>query len=185
MLPAMFRGKVKSNKELIDKTEAYIQSVKDLYEKAERDSLCIEVEQILAAKPSGWYGRLSELMQSEAHRDVIQIDKGLFVLKKVYVAQNGLSRMTSLKEVQEVYQKAVFYLRRIELGMHEDGWICLRDLIEKWELSGEYLIAILSGNAIFRNLDTGYRLSQIMVANGYDSYAEELISWIKSQTIRK
>ncbi|MBQ8822685.1 MAG: hypothetical protein IJZ82_08590 [Lachnospiraceae bacterium] len=185
MLPAMLRGQAKSNKELKERAEAYIQSVKELYEKVEKDTLRVEVEQILREKKPGWYPRLAELMQSKEHKEVMQADKGLLVLKKVYREETVLSKMSSLKDVEEVYQRTVFCLRRIELDMLVEGWETLQELMAEWGLSAKYLIAILANGAIFRNLDTGYKLSHIMAANGYKDCAEKLVLWIKAQTTGK
>lgn len=178
MLPVMMKNLPRSEKELLEKTEHYLLSVKKLYEEAQKDTLCQELDCILKKKELGWEMHLSELMQRKDHKAVMQTDQRLIALKKVYRETAVLCKITSLDDVWKVYQKTVFYLRRIEMDMPTEDLNGLCDFIGKWNISAEYFIAVLSQGAIYQNLDTGYKLSMLLLANGYSRQAEKIMLWV-------
>lgn len=183
MLKPMINCRATTNEELRETAERYMTSIKKLYEKAAEGSLRLEVEALLKDKPDGWEEQLASRMQSEEYADLMKVDGELLILKKLYEETALLRNITSLSELQEVYQKTVFLLRRLELDVMGEDCEELWDLMEQWDLTVQYFLKVITGGKIYRYWDTAYMLSSLFAANGYGEYAEEIALWLKKRSL--
>lgn len=190
MLPSMLGEQPKTNRELLKTVDTYVSSIHTLYQKAEEDTLHAEIDMILKQKKDGWMKQIEALMMNEEHPEAKETDDGLLLLKNIFILSGGdpekaslLWKVSSLDEWKEIYQKIIFYLRRMELDMPEEDCIGLLELMEHWEFSATYLIMVLTlaRRAIYDRIKAGSRLADLLYQNGYQNDAEEIAVWVKTK----
>lgn len=188
MIRSMLNRQPESNRVLREMVDANMLSVKSLHEKAAQDTLRSEVNLLLKEKKGDWLHRLSELMRSEEHRLAKQLDDGLMVVDRLCLLHEEnkdgtslLCKVSSVDEMREVYQRTVFYLRRMELDMADEECTGFLELLEAWNFSAEYLLMVLGRGPIYQRVHAGNRLGCLLLKNGYQDYAESVLAWVDAQ----
>ena len=188
MIDSMLNFNPKSNRELQEVVDGRMTTVTLLRERVKEDSLRSEVDLLLKEKRNGWRSELSKLMRKDEHQEAKKTENDLIILEKVWLLDEKnveetslLDRVLTLEEMQEVYQRTVFYLRRMELNMADEDCEVFLELMERWELSVPYILLVLSQGTIYNRANAGYRLACILVKHGYQAYAESLLAWVKEQ----
>lgn len=191
MLTAMFGYRVKTNEEFRKKAERQMEEITALHKQARENCLQTMIDSILQAKQEGWWEEVSELIQKEENQNIINLNDKLKWFKKVYELGGEeqrlgriptLCKFSTLDEMQEVYQKTVFCLRRMELGMVEDECRNFLELLKAWELPVEYLLMVLKPKAIYSVQNVVNRLTAILIENGYVDYSKRLLRYLENTT---
>lgn len=189
MLRAMPGMQIKTNEELRMEAERLMEGASVRQKRAQENDLPAVLDGLLREKPEGWWEEASGLMQKEENQIAIALIDKLLCFQKLYELgekekREGqvptLCRFSTLDEMQEVYQGTVFCLRRMELGMADDGYGNFLGLLEAWKFSAEYLTMILHSRAVYNVQNTIDRLNVVLTESGYTDLSRCLLRCMNS-----
>ena len=175
MLHSMIGRELSSNQELLSITGECIEAINTLYGRATLDCLQAEVDEILANKEEQWKDKLIALIQEDGHREIWQVNTGLSIMRELCIRSGEseelsalLEKLSSVEELQLIWQNVVFYLRRMEFDMSDEECEPLLDLIEACELPTVFLRMVLEQGDLYDRKKVGQRLNAFLHRNRYE-----------------
>lgn len=88
-----------------------------------------------------------------------------------------LSRVRSVEEATWLYQKTVFYMRRMELNLPEELQAEFVVFMEEQQLSEYFLIQMLQEKVIYDKASAIFRLTDLLLRKGKNVYAKKIYHW--------
>lgn len=186
MIHTMLTIKVNSNEELRNYTERNMQATTRIFTVVKTSKLHKVVDDILKEKKENWLRNIINLLEQEKvcliksySNELVVLDKICSISEKEIVStgETILGKVSSLKELQEIYQETIFQFGRMELET-ENGYEEFKDIMRKWEFSIEYIKLILEKGAIYNKHNVARKLIEIFTEEGVAEYSKELQSFL-------
>lgn len=140
-----------------------------------------KIDRWLKDRPEGFLEAVFKLTDSAEYKRVAAWNYTLFILKKMCDVskeemENGLEpvilKFTSLAEMEDVYQRTVFYLRRIEVEAPEEMCQCFWDYMNEQQLSAFFILSILwEPKAICMRYTLGAKIAEGLKKRGKNKEA--------------
>ncbi len=103
-------------------------------------------------KPQDYLAAVFQLADSPEIKKLAEVDYTMFIFMKMCRAakmeqeqhlEPVISKFCSLEEMRQIYQRTVFYIRRIELGLPKELCEDFYTLVEEWDFSAYYILEII------------------------------------------
>lgn len=167
------------------------------YETADIKGMQAEINALLLAQEFDMLEKIENIVNSALFLQIESLSASLRILSKmvlISIAEKEaglcpiLTRIHSLAEMEYVYNKTIFYFRRIEFSLPLEYCIEFSDWMEEWKFSGVFLIILLQYGDLYRRQqgtrvekirDVGEQLGNMLIQTGYQEEGLQIITWLK------
>ena len=157
--------------------ELNILAVKNMQRVIEIEDFCAsmcpmvysKVNEWLENRPQDYLEAIFQLADSPELKKLSKRDYNIYIFMKMCRAGEmeqqqhlipSISKFQSLEEMKQIYQRTVFFIRRIELGFPKELCEDFYTLVEEWDFSAYYLLEIiLESKAVYNR----YSLTESLV----------------------
>lgn len=185
MLVSMLDQKINKNEELCFHMEQKMQDYTDLYEKASKGELWEKINVLFDEKSKNWVEQIQNLLNREEYKIEKSVNEKILILEKFCNLHNKENenalfyKVSSLDEMIRVYQKTVFYIKRVEFNKEENGESII-NLMKKWNFTEEYLVAVLEEIVVHNKINTFLNFVRILKEHGYSDLGDYIFRRIES-----
>lgn len=151
-------------KEVINQGEILKKGIDELLQKGEIEAAAKLTDEETYIKAEQWSTEL------EYFKRVCRIEK-----------YQGICQEKSVSEVAEIYQKVIFYLRRVEFGFEKKYLDEFLQFMESRQLPCEYLLTVLEHKEISDDFAVGCRLADLFLTEEKVEYARSMITWLEQR----
>lgn len=174
-----------SIKALLDHVEQALTSLSDPSEYIVDSSLESKASVLLSSKEEGWFEQLFTLMTAENNQYTISVNRRLSILKKFCLLaemekNSGITpflyQCTSLNEMESVYRRSLFYIRRLIFKPDSTAHDHFIPLFKEWNFSLNYFVMVLNDSAVSHDGNVQKKLAQSFSEINYEEYAKLVLS---------
>jgi len=156
------------------------------------DTMCplvySKVNEWLEKRPKDYLEAVFQLADSPELIKLSSLDYTIFIFMKMCRAgkmeqqkhlEPVISKFYSLEEMKQIYQRTVFYLRRIEVGFPKELCENFYILTEEWDFSAYYLLEIiLEKKAVYARYFLAEDVAEGLTEHGRKKDAEIILTAI-------
>lgn len=186
IIPILDR-KIASNEEIRNYADENMQKATIVFSKLKASGLHELIDIILREKNENLLKNILFLVEQDEFEMIKKYSDDLEILSKVcdiceeellLIGETILEKVSSLKELKEIYQETVFQFRRMELET-EERYEEFEEFMSKWKFSIVYIKLILENGAIYNKANVAKKLIEIFSAKGNVEYSNELYDFLK------
>ena len=175
--------RLNTNKEIQEYVEQDLSALNDSSRYSLNPSLEKEVSLLFTERPKNWFIQTANLLSAPDNQYTLKLSRKLtilLILGNIAVKEQSnnivplLFRFSSLEQMQEVYYRSIFYLRRMEFDEYESPFDSFFPLLQQWNFSLFYLMTILPKAVVHHKISVCQRLADGFEQLGLTDYSIEL-----------
>lgn len=176
------------------RTDEELVLITQVQEKVQNHFLRKEIDTLLRTRKVGYIEKLAACIRHPEYEMLGRNRYEMFLLKGMYELCEAeikegkipvLCRLTSLEDVERIYNTTYFLLRRIERNLPVEHCVVLADWVREMELSAAFLIHIIEKGRIIYKLPTAELAAGILITEKCIPEAEKLLVWVRDEKEKK